>query len=145
MQSVNKEIFINASPETVFDIVSNVVQFAKYSRYIKYIKAVRPGVYRWRVELMGVHLDWEAEVIESDRPRRFAWKPISGVYNAGAYDLEPSGEGTRVTFTMKYRLTDSLMDVFIGPVLKVAMEMVSQDLLERIKKEVERDASIRRN
>jgi uncharacterized membrane protein len=90
MASVKYKLEIDAPPESVFDLISRVEGFKNYSRLIREVKELSPGRYLWQVEYLGITFEWESEVTESDRPRRFAWQSVSGIYNNGIYTLEPT-------------------------------------------------------
>ncbi len=137
MAQVRQKVFIDAPPGRVFDVIAQVEDFSRYSKLIKDIKEVRPGIYRWRVEVLGMKFAWEAEVTESKRPVRFAWRSIKGLYNTGSYELEPSDGGTSVTFTMEFRLGARALERFTSPLLERLGSMIMDEVLTNIKKELE--------
>jgi len=132
-----KDLYIDAPPEKVFDLVSDVVNFSRVSSFIREIKEVTPGLYRWKVEVLGITLEWEAEVVESRKPEVFAWQSVSGVYNRGRYEMRPDGGGTRLSLTLEFRLTGGLLDVLTGPLLEKAASMVAGDIMNNVKKILE--------
>ncbi|MFQ5442228.1 MAG: SRPBCC family protein [Thermodesulfobacteriota bacterium] len=137
MPSITRKVFIKAGPEEVFDLVARIEDFPLYSTYIKDIKKVSPGVYHWRVELLKVPMEWEARVIESERPVRLAWESFSGVLNRGSYDMKPVTGGVQVTFKMEFHLESDLLAIFTAPVLDLVTSKVAGELLENIKKRLE--------
>lgn len=137
MPSIARKVFIKTTPKEVFDLVERVEDFPLYCTYIKNIKKISPGVYRWRVEFLTVPFEWEARVIESKRPERFAWESFSGVSNAGSYEIKPSENGTAVTFKMEFHLEPGLLAIFSAPVLDRLASKVAEELLRNIKKRLE--------
>jgi uncharacterized membrane protein len=137
MSSISEKLFINAQPERVFDLICRVEDFVGYSSHIKEITEVSPGIYRWRVEFLGFTLKWEAIVIESRRPERFAWRSSKGVFNTGCYELKESAGGTEVAFEMEFSLTGSPLEAVIAPLLNRIIAHVAEDLLIKIKHELE--------
>lgn len=137
MPRVLKKAVIMVPPEKVFDLVADVESFSRYSSYIRDVKEVSTGVYVWVVELLGMTLEWEAEVTDCTRPCRFAWRSTGGVFNRGSYSLKPAGAGTEITFEMEYRLTDSPVGSIFSPVLKPLIKLVAGELLDNIRKELE--------
>ncbi len=137
MSSISEKIFINAPPDEVFDLICRVEAFAGYSSHIKEIKEVSPGTYRWRVEFLGFNLEWEAIVIESRRPERFAWRSSKGVFNTGSYELKESAGGTEVAFKMEFSLTGNPLEAVIAPLLNQIIAHVAEELLVKIKHELE--------
>ena len=137
MYHIGRKVIINASPEKVFDLISAVADFSRYSTYIKEVKEISKGKYLWRVELFGIRLEWEATVSESKRPERFAWKSDKGPYNTGTYELKPLDNGTEVSFNMEYSLTGNVLEAFIAPLLTNIISIVAGEFLEKVKKELE--------
>jgi uncharacterized membrane protein len=134
MSKVRKREIINATPEEVFDLVSDVVPFSRYSSFIKEITETPDGGYSWRVELLGMKLEWDAVITESTRPERFAWSSTSGVFNTGSYTIEPYGNKTRITFEMEFRMNSFTIGRIFSPVLLPVVTLVADDLLDNIKK-----------
>jgi uncharacterized membrane protein len=137
MASVKYRVDIDAPPEGVFDLIMRVEGFKNYSRLIRDIKELSPGRYLWQVEYLGATFEWESEVTVSERPRRFAWRSRSGIYNTGSYILEPTARGTSVAFEMEFRLRDHKSDILTRPVLSHVMSLVAKELLDNIKKELD--------
>ncbi len=137
MPSISEKLFINAQPERVFDLISRVEDFAGYSSHIKEIKEVSPGIYRWRIEFLGFTLEWEAIVVESKRPERFAWRSSTGVFNTGSYELKERAGGTEVAFKMEFSLTGNPIEAVIAPLLNQIIAHVAEELLVKIKARLE--------
>ncbi len=139
MPSIIKRVFIRASQERVFDLISDVESFPNYSKHIKEINLVSPGKYNWRVEFFGKSYTWKANV-KSDPPKHYAWQSTTGIYNAGSYTLEALGEGTSVVFKMEYRTPFSLLDKITGPIVEGLMRAISSELIAKVKTELEGEA-----
>lgn len=137
MSSISEKVFIDAPPDEVFDLICRVEAFAGYSNHIKEIKEVSPGIYRWRIEFLGFTLEWEAIVVESKRPERFAWRSYKGVFNTGSYELKEREGGTEVAFNMEFSLTGNPLEAVIAPLLNQIIAHVAEELLVKIKHELE--------
>ncbi len=137
MSSISEKVFIDAPPDEVFDLICRVEAFAGYSSHIKEIKEVSPGIYRWRIEFLGFTLEWEAIVVESKRPERFAWRSYIGVFNSGSYELNEREGGTEVAFKMEFSLTGNPLEAVIAPLLNRIIAHVAEELLVKIKHELE--------
>ena len=136
MRSITKRLFIRASPERVFDLISDVEHFPHYSKHIKEVKLISPGKYAWRVEFFSKSFTWKANV-KSDPPKSYTWQSTTGIYNAGSYMLEPLGEGTSVVFKMEYHMPFSLLDKITGPIVEGLMKSISSELITKVKSELE--------
>jgi len=137
MEKVSYEISISAPPEKVFDIISGVEDFAKYSSLIKEIKRLNGKRFLWKIEVFGIPLTWEAEVTESKKPEIFRWRSVKGVYNAGSYSLKPSGKGTAVRFEMQYTIPIKIIEEITYPIISPIIKDVYAELLANIRKELE--------
>ena len=104
--TVERELEIAASPETVWEFLVDPEKLARWFGSQAWIDA-RPGG-QYRVDVIGGHIA-AGEFVELDRPRRlvhtFGWEPESGKENPvppGAstieFELEPSGDGTTLRF-----------------------------------------------
>ena len=108
MQTVElqKTIYIEASPETVFDAWSNYENFPQFMSNVQEVRDLGDGRSHWVVSgPAGTLIEWDATVIESDRPRTLAWRTTQDaqVAHTGRVRFEPAGDGTRVTVHMSYR------------------------------------------
>lgn len=140
MPSIRETVEIKADPEAVFDLIARVEDFSRYTAVIRDIRALGHDTYRWRVKVAGVPLEWDVEVTERRRPRRFAWRSIRGVANSGSYELEPVPGGTRASFAMEYRLPNPLLELLIAPLANPLIRTVSVEILAAVKARLESGA-----
>ncbi len=139
MRTLKHKMVISAPPEKVFDLISNVENFSKYSAYIKEVRPVGDKKFLWRVELFGLKLEWEATVVESNRPEYFAWKSTSGIYNTGSYMLTPTGHNsTTICFTMEYDLKNSATERLIATLVEPVLERLLKESLDKVRLKLER-------
>ncbi len=102
---LHKTIYIEASPEKVFDIWSKYENFPQFMSNVKEVRDLGNGRSNWIVSgPAGVQIEWDATLTESDRPRTLAWRtePQAEVAHAGRVRCEPAGDGTRVSVHMTY-------------------------------------------
>ncbi len=137
MAEVRRTILIRATPAAVFDLISRIEDFGRYTPVIKEIKAIGPDTYHWVVGLAGVELSWDAKVTEARPPCRLAWRSVSGLDNAGYFLLTPNGAGTRLQFIMEYRLTDSLLETIIEDLAAPIMAKIGDGILEQVRRRLE--------
>ena len=136
MSSTSYKVTINAPPEEVFDVIADVEGFKDFSSIIRDIRKVGDGLYRWKVELLGMTLEWESQVTVLDRPRRFEWRTESGTYNRGSYTLEPSGTGTTITYEMEYRLDQSMLNLIASPVISRITSLITREVLDKVEQRI---------
>lgn len=141
MPAVEVATTIPATPERVYDLVSRVDEFTRYSPHIDSITKVAPDRYRWRVCLGGMCLSWEASVTEKVPGSRFAWRTLSGVDNSGSYDLSPTANGgTRVRLRIEYRLKSRLMERVVHAAAEPMIRHNAAQVLERIAQRIAAEA-----
>lgn len=143
MQTISKTVVIHASPDDVYDLIARVEDFVLYSSIIREIRHTSTDSYRWRVQLAGIPLEWSAMITERDRPRRLAWRAISGVHNAGSYTLTPVEAGTEVSFVMQYELPEYFVEQVLAPVLDPLVQHMETNILEAIKRRLEQQQASR--
>lgn len=133
------KIEINGPREKVFDFIADVCGFSKYSSLIKSIEKLPSGLYLWTIKVFGITLTWEAEVTESERPSRFAWRSVRGVRNSGSYVLKETNGNTLVEFEIDYSLSENpIVNALVSPVESLIGARVYKEFLSRVKEAAER-------
>jgi uncharacterized protein YndB with AHSA1/START domain len=135
---------VAAPPETVWEVVADLRGMTDYTRFRK-IELEREGdpapngVGAIRVlHLAGPPV--REEVIAFEPPRRFAYRLLSGAPvkdHVGTIELEPAGEGTR----MSYVLETTPKVPLVGFAVVAVMRKVVDDIAAGIAGEAERRAS----
>lgn len=138
MPTIEHSVTIRATPEAVFDLISRVEDFPRYTRAIRAVRALGGDAWRWTVGVAGFELEWDSVVSgPTQRPRHFAWRSVRGVENGGCFDLRPVAGGTEVRFTMSYRLANPLLERLVDAVAAPLMQRVAGELLEQVRRRLE--------
>lgn len=132
---------VAAPPEVVFDVFTDHRRYAKITRVRRSVleREGDPspnGVGAIRA-LHSVGPPLREEVIAYDRPRRFAYKILSGVPvrdHVGTVELSPQGEGTRVVYAIRATPTLPLGGAAVLAVTRLAV----RQLLDGVTAEAER-------
>lgn len=109
MPSIRKSIDIDATPHNAFNYATNVTTQPDWIKFLKHIGITSgdgqsPGTRDQCVIKLGARAQtMEAIWSEYDPPRAFARKATSGMEMEGRITFEPSGDGTRVEWTIGYR------------------------------------------
>ena len=135
---------VAAPPEIVFDVLTDHRRYPEITslRKAELEREGDPapnGVGAIRV-LTVAGPPMREEVIAYERPRRFAYKILSGLPvrdHVGTVELQPSGGGTEVVYAVKTTPTIPLAGAAFMLVLKKAI----RDLLGGVAKESERRAA----
>lgn len=102
---LNKSIYIEAAPETVFDQWSRYENFPHFMSNVQEVRDLGNGRSHWVVSgPAGTRVEWDAVMTEAVRPQLLAWnsEPGATVQHAGTVRFEPAGDGTRVNVHMLY-------------------------------------------
>ncbi|WP_332674647.1 SRPBCC family protein [Aromatoleum sp.] len=101
---IDKEIFIAAPPERVFDFWRHQENFPQFMRNVQEVQPAGEDRWHWKVAGPLGPVEWDARIVEREENRRLAWHTLPGtpVESEGRIDFEPEGEGTRLRVSMGY-------------------------------------------
>lgn len=102
---LQKTIYIDASPEVVFDQWNRYENFPHFMSNVQEVRDLGNGRSHWVVSgPAGTKVEWDSMMTESVRPQVLAWnsEPAATVQHTGSVRFEPAGDGTRVTVHMIY-------------------------------------------
>lgn len=102
---LHKTIYINASPERVFDTWSKYENFPRFMSNVQQVQDMGDGRSHWIVSgPAGTQVEWESNLTESRRPELLAWRtePDAAIEHHGRVHFEAVDGGTRVTVEMAY-------------------------------------------
>lgn len=102
---LHKAIYIEASPERVFDVWSRYENFPRFMSNVQQVQDLGGGRSHWTVSgPAGTRVEWDSTVTESRRPELLAWRsePDAILEHHGRVHFERTDGGTRVTVDMSY-------------------------------------------
>lgn len=101
---IDKEMFIAAPPERVFDFWQHQENFPQFMRNVEEVRPTGEDCWHWKVAGPFGPVEWDAQITERELNRRLAWHTVRGapVESEGHVDFEPAGEGTRLRVSMDY-------------------------------------------
>ena len=137
MPWIREQVYIRATPEEVYAVIADVENYHRYSSAIERIQPIAPQRYRWQVRLLGLPLHWDADVISATPGRRFAWRSLSGLENRGEFRLAQVANGTRVNFSMEYRLPFTLLNLLANGLESPLVSLFRYQLLNNVKRRLE--------
>lgn len=135
---------IQAPPEVVFDVLTDHRRYAEMTALRKSVleregEPAPNGVGSIRV-LSAVGPPMREETIVYERPSRFSYKILSGLPvrdHVGTASLEPSGNGTKVTYAVH---TTPTLPV-VGGAVVAAVKLAIGQLLDGVSAEAERQSA----
>ena len=139
------EVFIDATPEKVWDCISDV---KNYDKWVKFFKARLPdhleriekaGDYSfYETSILGIPLKGKTVYVERIRPQRSAFYLLSAYRGGGEFLLEPVADGTRVHYTIWSEIPSSYLGKLVDrALLATRAQAQMQEHLDRLKAYVE--------
>jgi coenzyme Q-binding protein COQ10 len=138
MPGASRSIVIDATPEKIFETLSN---YEKYGEFLPEVKKARVSSrngstveVQYEVNLMK-NIKYTLRMTE-EKPKRITWTFVQGEVmkdNTGSWILEPAGTSTKVTYNI---------EIVLGPlipksIVNTLVEGSLPKMLEAFKKRVE--------
>ena len=135
MEHVEKSIEVNAPISTVYNQWTQFEEFPQFMEGVEWVKQLDDKRLRWRANVGGEVVEWDAEIFEQIPDRRVAWRSMSGAMNSGMVNFESAGlSKTLVRLRLNYEPEGIKQKM--GDMLGVVSRRVEGDL-ERFKKFIE--------
>lgn len=101
---IDKEMFIGAPPEQVFEFWRHQENFPQFMRNVQEVQPAGEDRWHWKVAGPFGPVEWDSEIVEREENRRLVWHTLPGtpVESEGRIDFEPEGDGTRLRVSMGY-------------------------------------------
>ena len=150
MTKLEREIDIEASPDAVYDVLSDPTCLGEWVTIQEELEEAPTGDLtagsrlRQRMKVAGqrFHLSWK--VIEAKRPSRIVWEghgPMGSTAKA-IYELSGDGDGgTKFSYMNEYGLPGGVAGRIAGRAIRAASSREADRTLRRLKKLVEGKAA----
>jgi uncharacterized membrane protein len=103
MERIEKIIEVERPLREVYDRWTRFEDFPRFMAGVKSVRQIDDTHVRWRAEVWGKELEWDAEITEQDPDKRISWKSVSGAPSAGTVRFESLGpRRTLVRLAMAY-------------------------------------------
>lgn len=135
MEHVEKSIEVDVPVSSVYNQWTQFEEFPRFMEGVETVKQLDDKRLRWRAEIGGKVVEWDAEIFEQIPDRRIAWRSTTGELNSGMVNFEPLDQNrTRVSVKINYKPESTLEK--LGSALGVVSQRVQRDL-ERFKEFIE--------
>lgn len=135
MDHVEKCIEVEAPLSMVYNQWTQFEEFPRFMQGVEEVKQLDDKRLRWRAEIAGKVVEWDAEIFEQIPDRRMAWRSTTGALNSGMVNFESLGPNrTKIWLKINYK-TEGAMEK-IGSALGIISQRVEGDL-ERFKEFIE--------
>jgi len=135
MDHVEKCIEVDAPLSMVYNQWTQFEEFPKFMQGVEEVNQMGDKRLRWRAEIAGKVVEWDAEIFEQIPDQRVAWRSTSGPLNSGMVNFESLGPNrSKIWLKINYK-PDGAVEK-IGSVLGIVSQRVEGDL-ERFKEFIE--------
>ena len=135
MDHVEKCIEVDAPLSMVYNQWTQFEEFPRFMEGVEEVKQLDEKRLRWRAEIAGKVVEWDAEIFEQIPDRRVAWRSTTGALNTGMVNFESLGPNrTKIWLKLNYKPEGAMEK--IGSALGVISQRVEGDL-ERFKEFIE--------
>src|SRR5688500_6909506 len=139
MDHVEKCIEVDAPLSMVYNQWTQFEEFPRFMEGGEEVKQLDERRLRWRAEIAGKVVEWEAEIFEQIPDRRGAWRSTTGALNTGMVNFESLGPNrTKIWLKLNYKPEGAMEK--IGSALGVISQRIEGDL-ERFKEFIEERGS----
>jgi uncharacterized protein YndB with AHSA1/START domain len=151
MTKLEREIEIQASPDAVYDVLSDPSCLAEWVTIQEELEEAPSGdlkrgsKLRQRMKVAGQRFRLHWTVMEADRPTRIVWegKGPMGTKARAVYELSSNGDSaTSFSYCNEYELPGGLAGRIAGRAVKAASGREADRTLRRLKKLVEARAAV---
>src|SRR5688572_31285106 len=104
MDHVEKSIEVDVPVNTAYNQWTQFEEFPRFMQGVEEVKQLDDKRLRWRAEIGGKVVEWDAEIFEQIPDQRIAWRSRTGELNSGMVNFEPLGPNrTRVCVKINYK------------------------------------------
>jgi uncharacterized membrane protein len=127
MSNVEKSIDVEVSASTAYNQWTQFEEFPRFMEGVESVDQLDDQHLRWRAEIGGKTVEWEAEISEQIPDKRIAWRSVDGAHNAGVVTFHRlSDDRTRIMLQIDYEPEGAIERV--GDWLGVVSSRVQGDL-----------------
>jgi len=114
MTKIARTFELGASPEEVFRTISVPETWPRWMAFVKRAPGSGPRAH-WVYEMSGMRVESDTEVTELAENRIYAFRQTRGFMKSATnrLEIEPTTNGSRVTWTLEYELPYSYLGTLI--------------------------------
>ena len=138
METIEHSITINAPADKVFEYIDNPMNDPEWMIGMMEVTEVEglPGVgrhFHWTFKMVGIPLKGQSTTIEHVPNRRTVTESQGGVSSTWAADVEPEGNGTKLTMKVDYTIPIPVLGKLAENLIKKQNERNIASSMENIK------------
>jgi uncharacterized membrane protein len=139
---VSEGIQIERAIEDVFDFWRDLPNLPRFMEYVHRVDLRGDGLSHWVIKAGGVTLEWDARIINEQRPRLLAWESIGkpDVVSAGSVKFTPLGaDSTDVEVRLQYDPPAGKAGAGLAAIVGLSPASALREDLARLKRLLESD------
>ena len=134
-------IRIDRAVEDVFDFWRDVTNLPRFMAYVDSVESHGDGTSHWVIKGPGgVTLEWDAHLVNEQRPRLIAWESVGSpdVFSAGSVKFTPlSADATDVEVRVQYDPPTIKAGAELAAIMGLSPAAVLREDLRRLKQLLE--------
>jgi len=135
MGQIEHSIDVEVPVRTAYNQWTQFEEFPKFMEGVEFVRQVDDRTLRWRAEIGGKTLEWDAEIVDQIPDKRIAWRSTSGSRNAGVVTFHRlSDSRTRIMLQLDYEPEGVVEQA--GDLLGIVRMRTARDI-ERFKEFIE--------
>ena len=141
---ISEGIRIERPVEDVFDFWRDLPNLPRFMAYVDHINLRGDGMSHWVIKGPGgIKLEWDAKIINEQRPRLLAWESVGSpdVVSAGSVKFTPLGaNATDVEVKLQYDPPAGKVGAGMAAIVGLSPAKVLREDLHRLKQLLESDS-----
>ncbi|KAA0247483.1 MAG: SRPBCC family protein [Candidatus Jettenia sp.] len=102
VEKIEKSIEVNVPVHLVYSQWTEFEAFPRFMGGVKEVKKLDDNRLRWRAEIRGKEVEWDARITRQTPDEVIAWVSISGIQNCGTVTFKSTDQNkTRITLIME--------------------------------------------
>ena len=134
---------LNRSTSIAYKVVEDLERFPEFMPNVNSLTLLEEEgnrkVAAWDITIDDAPLSWIEEGIYDKQNMLVQFRSLEGVFDRfdGYWQVEPMGQGSRVTFELTYEIGLPEIEDIVGPILRERMIENAESMLKAIEKWVE--------
>ena len=143
MPSLNTDIYVEATPKTCYQLVSDMERFPEFIPTVDEIKVIERGegwtISRWVAQFQKRPVVWTERDDFDDEALTIDYDQVEGDlrYFRGQWRFEPEGSGCRIHLSVSASLGVPMLSAALDPLVNKIVRDNAKAMLEAIKSELE--------
>jgi len=130
MYQAEASVDVQASPQRVWDYVSNYQNFDRFMSHVEKVEMLDSNTSQWKMRgPLGIPVSWKAITTDMTPPSRLAWESTEGSLKTNGFiTVAPQNSGSRVTVHVEYNPPAGALGEAVAKVFSDPQKMLEDDL-----------------